>query len=338
MDERCVHPDDRAISPRGDARSHATARSPQYDVGVPHIASTVATYAGFAIGESGCAVPNQDRVYRMAGSLGATSICASSSELELIEAKEQAEEASRVKSQFLANMSHELRTPLNAVIGITEMTLEDAHSDGHDQYDEPLRRVLRAGRHLLALITELLDLSRIEAGRLELVLEDMSVASLINDAVATTAPIAEGNGNTITAVVDDAVGRIHADPMRLRQIVINLLSNASKFTSDGRIDVSVRLVQGDAGEALEIAVRDTGIGMAKEVLERVFEEFTQADSSMTRRYGGSGLGLTISRKLARLMGGDIDVVSTSGEGSTFTLRIPTGAHQGAIDRAAANAN
>ena len=264
------------------------------------------------------------RVYRMAGSLGNIDK-RKRAEFELIEAKEQAEQANRVKNQFLANMSHELRTPLNAVIGITEMTLEDAVEDGHQQYQEPLQRVHRAGKHLLTLITELLDLSRIEAGRLDLVVENVSVSALVTDAVEATRAIADANGNRLYIQIDDAVGRVSVDPTRLRQILINLLSNASKFTDHGEITVVARRARTHAGEELVLKVTDTGIGMSEDVLERVFDEFTQADSSMTRRYGGTGLGLSISRKLARLMGGDITVQSAPERGSTFTLRLPANA-------------
>jgi signal transduction histidine kinase len=189
---------------------------------------------------------------------------------------------------------------------------------------EPLERVFRAGKHLLLLITELLDLSKIEAGRMQLVLENVDVLSLVSDAVATTRPLAAANGNTVVQAVDDEVGRVAADPTRLRQILLNLLANASKFTHKGTISVSAHRHTTARDDEIVIDVSDTGIGIPEDMLEQVFGEFTQVDSSMSRPYGGTGLGLTISRKLARLMGGDIHVRSVLHQGSTFTLRIPSG--------------
>jgi signal transduction histidine kinase len=233
-------------------------------------------------------------------------------------ARDEAMRAAETKSQFLANMSHELRTPLNAIIGITEMLREDAADEGQDDLVEPLGRIHRAGNHLLHLINEILDLSKIEAGKLELQLEEVGLVALSQDVAATAQPLAAKNGNRL--IVDSAadIGSIRADVTRLRQIVLNLLSNACKFTERGEVKLGI----GRESDRITITVADTGIGMTAEELGRLFQEFSQADSSTTRRYGGTGLGLAISRRLARLMGGDITVESTPAEGSTFTVWLP----------------
>ncbi|MEM7021370.1 MAG: response regulator [Pseudomonadota bacterium] len=239
-------------------------------------------------------------------------------ETELRDAMEQAEEATRSKSQFLANMSHELRTPLNAVIGITEMLEEDAEDLGQDDFVEPLQRIRNAGNHLLHLINEILDLSKIEAGRLELHLEDIDLKPLIEELAMTAAPLADKNGNRLEVVCPDDIGAMHGDVTRVRQIMLNLLSNACKFTEQGK----VRLAVASEGDDLTFEIADSGIGMTPEQLNKLFQQFTQADSSTTRKYGGTGLGLAISRRLCRLMGGDVTVTSTPGEGSTFVARLP----------------
>jgi GAF domain-containing protein/DNA-binding response OmpR family regulator len=236
------------------------------------------------------------------------------------------EVASRHKSQFLANMSHELRTPLNAIIGVTEMLLEDAQAAAQPDQIEAHERILRAGRHLLALINDILDLSKIEAGKLELSLESVALAPLLDDVVTTIRPLAAKNGNLVEVACPTEVGVIRSDPTRLRQALLNLASNAGKFTERGRITIAVTRQPDDAGrDWVSMAVSDTGIGMTAEQQARLFEEFTQADASTTRRYGGTGLGLAISRRLCRLMGGDITVTSTPGHGSTFTIRLPVDA-------------
>ncbi|WP_164982676.1 response regulator [Leisingera sp. NJS204] len=241
---------------------------------------------------------------------------------ELKEREQEAEEANRAKSQFLANMSHELRTPLNAVIGITEMLMEDAEEFGQEDFIEPLERISRAGKHLLNLINEILDLSKIEAGKFEMYIESFDLLSLIQDATTTVRPMAEKNGNELTVDCPDDLGTIAADQTRMRQIILNLLSNASKFTENGRIALVARAVEDDRGSTVSISVTDTGIGLSAEQINRLFEDFSQADSSTTRRFGGTGLGLAISRRLARMMGGDIEVQSALGEGATFTFHLP----------------
>jgi signal transduction histidine kinase/CheY-like chemotaxis protein len=234
--------------------------------------------------------------------------------------------ASRHKSAFLANMSHELRTPLNAIIGVTEMLLEDAQAAAQPDQIEAHERILRAGRHLLTLINDILDLSKIEAGKVELSLESVALAPLIEDVVATIRPLAAKNANLVEVECPAEVGVIRADPTRLRQSLLNLASNASKFTERGRVRIAVtRRPDGGGRDWVSMAVSDTGIGMTAEQMGRLFEEFTQADASTTRKYGGTGLGLAISRRLCRMMGGDITVASVPGQGSTFTIRLPADA-------------
>jgi signal transduction histidine kinase len=239
---------------------------------------------------------------------------------EIQEKSQQLAEASQHKSQFLANMSHELRTPLNAIIGVSEMLREDAEALKQDT--EPLDRVLGAGRHLLALINDILDLSKIEAGRMELQLETFALAPLIADVVKTIEPLAEKNANQVAVKCDGAIGTLHADQMRLRQALLNLMSNANKFTERGTISIDARQGQEDGRGCVIIEVTDTGIGMTPEQMSRLFQEFSQADASTTRKYGGTGLGLAISKRFCQMMGGDITVESAPGRGSTFTIRLP----------------
>jgi len=228
----------------------------------------------------------------------------------------QIEAASQHKSQFLASMSHELRTPLNAIIGVTEMLREDAEALKQDV--EPLDRVLGAGRHLLALINDILDLSKIEAGRMELHLETFSLGPLIEDVAKTIEPMATKNGNRIAIDCPSNLGTIHADQIRFRQALLNLASNANKFTENGTVTIAANAQRTE----ITVAVTDTGIGMTEEQMGRLFQQFSQADSSTTRKYGGTGLGLAISRHFCRMMGGDITVESKPGKGSTFTIRLP----------------
>jgi two-component system, NtrC family, sensor kinase len=236
----------------------------------------------------------------------------------------QLADASERKSQFLASMSHELRTPLNAIIGLTEMMVSNAAQFGTEKAQEPLKRVNRAGNHLLSLINEVLDLSKIEAGKLELKPEPVNLARLIDEVVGTAGQLAEKNKNHLIVEAQENVGSLKADSMRLKQILLNLLSNACKFTKEGEVTLRVRKVA-DGREWIELAVADSGIGMTAEQQARLFQDFTQADSLTARRYGGTGLGLAISRKLARMMGGDVTLTSEPGKGSVFTVRLPGGA-------------
>jgi len=239
---------------------------------------------------------------------------------EIEDKSRQLAEASQHKSQFLANMSHELRTPLNAIIGVTEMLREDAEALNQDP--EPLDRVLGAGRHLLALINDILDLSKIEAGRMELQLESFALAPLIAGVAKTIEPLAAKNANEVTINCAPAIGTLYGDEMRLRQALLNLMSNANKFTERGTITVDARQVQEDGRDWIAIAVADTGIGMTPQQMGKLFQEFSQAEASTGRKYGGTGLGLAISQRFCRMMGGDITVESKPGMGSTFTICLP----------------
>ena len=249
---------------------------------------------------------------------------------EVEEKSRQLEMASQHKSQFLASMSHELRTPLNAIIGLTEMMVSNAARFGTEKAAEPLRRVQRAGTHLLGLINQVLDLSKIEAGKLELSSDLVALAPLITEVVDTARPLAEQNNNRLVVKSQENLGSLTVDPMRLRQILLNLLSNACKFTKQGEVTLLARKVI-NQGNWIEFAVSDTGIGMTPEQQAKIFEEFTQADSSTARQYGGTGLGLAITRKLARMMGGDVTLTSEAGKGSTFTVRLPASTEVSAGD-------
>jgi signal transduction histidine kinase len=242
---------------------------------------------------------------------------------EIQDKSRQLAEASERKSQFLASMSHELRTPLNAIIGLTEMMVTNAARFGTEKALEPLRRVNAAGTHLLSLINEILDLSKIEAGKLELNPESVDLARLIDEVIGTAGQLAEKNQNRLTVEAQENLGALTADSMRLKQILLNLLSNACKFTKEGEVTLRVRKVA-DGRDWVELAVADTGIGMTAEQQAKLFQDFTQADSLTARRYGGTGLGLALSRKLARMMGGDVTVTSEQGKGSVFTVRLPCG--------------
>jgi signal transduction histidine kinase len=242
---------------------------------------------------------------------------------EIQDKNRQLQLASEHKSQFLASMSHELRTPLNAIIGLTEMMVTNAARFGTEKALEPLRRVNAAGTHLLSLINEVLDLSKIEAGKLELNPEPVNLPRLIDEVIGTAGQLAEKNKNRLIVETQENVGALHADTMRLKQILLNLLSNACKFTKEGEVALRVRKVA-DGRDWVELAVADTGIGLTAEQQAKLFQEFTQADSLTARRYGGTGLGLALSRKLARMMGGDVTVTSEPGKGSVFTVRLPGG--------------
>jgi signal transduction histidine kinase len=239
---------------------------------------------------------------------------------EIQDKSRQLAEASQHKSQFLANMSHELRTPLNAIIGVSEMLREDAEAAGQDL--EPLDRVLAAGRHLLALINDILDLSKIEAGRMELHLETFPLVPVIQNVAKTIEPMATKNGNRLVIHCPAGLGTIHADQMPLRQALLNLMSNANKFTDRGTITIEARQGQENGRDWITLAVADTGIGMTAEQMGKLFQEFSQASSTTASKYGGTGLGLVISRRFCQMMGGDITVESEPGRGSTFTIRLP----------------
>jgi signal transduction histidine kinase len=239
---------------------------------------------------------------------------------EIEEKGRELAQASQHKSQFLANMSHELRTPLNAILGVSEMLREDAEATKQDV--EPFDRVLGAGRHLLALINDILDLSKIEAGRMELHLELFPLVPLIEDVAKTIEPMAAKNRNRILVDCRTDLGTMHADQTRLRQALLNLASNANKFTEDGTVTITAQCERLDGRDSITIAVTDTGIGMTPQQMGKLFQEFSQADVSTTRKYGGTGLGLAISKRFCQMMGGDIRVESEPGRGSTFTIRLP----------------
>jgi len=234
----------------------------------------------------------------------------------------QLEEADRHKSEFLANMSHELRTPLNAIIGYSEMLQEDAADLGAEQLTDDLKKINAAGKHLLELINAVLDLSKIEAGKMELYLESFSVPGLVQDIAAVIQPLAAKNANRLDVHCPDETGTMRADLTKVRQALFNLLSNACKFTDRGTISLSVAREATDGRDWMTFRVSDTGIGLTPEQLTRLFEAFSQADAATTRRYGGTGLGLALSRRLCRMMGGDVTVESKAGRGSTFTIRLP----------------
>jgi signal transduction histidine kinase len=243
---------------------------------------------------------------------------------EIQDKNRQLQQASENKSQFVSSMSHELRTPLNAIIGLTEMMVKNAARFGTEKAQEPLQRVNRAGTHLLGLINQVLDLSKIEAGKLELNPQTVQT-SLINEVIGTAGQLAEQNKNRLVVDAQENLGALTVDPMRLRQILLNLLSNACKFTKEGEVRLRARRVA-NGGRWVEFAVADTGIGMTPEQQAKLFEEFSQADATTAQRFGGTGLGLALSRKLARMMGGDVTVTSEHGKGSVFTVRLLGGAN------------
>jgi len=240
----------------------------------------------------------------------------------LQEANRQLEVASRHKTQFLANMSHELRTPLNAIIGYSEMLQEEAEDLDQESLIPDLQKVNAAGKHLLGLINDILDLSKIEAGRMDLFLETFEVVGLVRDVEAIVQPLVDKNGNALVVTCPDDLGTMQADLTKVRQALFNLLSNAAKFTDHGTISLTVERERGTDGDWVTFAVKDTGIGMTEEQLSRLFEAFSQAEASTRSKYGGTGLGLAISRDFCRMMGGDLTVTSVYGQGSTFTVRLP----------------
>jgi signal transduction histidine kinase len=240
----------------------------------------------------------------------------------LTAARDEAEAANRAKSAFLANTSHELRTPLNAIIGYAEMLEEDAERSGASEMVADLRRIRAAAHHLLALINDLLDLAKIEAGRMALHPEPIPAGEVLEEAIAAAAPLAARNRNRLEAECDAKAGCVYADRRRLRQCLLNLLSNAAKFTENGSITVRVTRERNGAGDWIAYRVQDTGIGIRLEEQQKIFESFHQVDSSHARKHEGTGLGLAITRQLCQLMGGDVGVESEPGKGSVFTIRLP----------------
>jgi signal transduction histidine kinase len=241
---------------------------------------------------------------------------------QLAIARDQALNASRTKSVFLANMSHELRTPLNAIIGYSEMLQEEAVDLGHDDYVPDLHKIRNAGNHLLELINEILDLSKIEAGKVDVCLDEVEVRIIVEDIVTTITPLVEQNQNEFSVSCPHEIGKMTTDVVKVRQILINLLGNASKFTENGEIELIVSRVVDNDKAWIEFVVRDSGIGIAEEQMGNLFIEFMQVDASATRKYGGTGLGLTISKRYCNMLGGDIVVASKVGEGSVFTVQLP----------------
>jgi signal transduction histidine kinase/CheY-like chemotaxis protein len=249
-------------------------------------------------------------------------------EAELATARDAADEANRTKSSFLANMSHELRTPLNAIIGYSEILQEDA-ADKNDQAPiEDLKKIEGAGRHLLGLINNILDLSKIEAGKMDVFIEPVDIQALVKEVLSIIKPLTDKNENVIEVICPADIGSFRSDQTKLKQCLLNLLSNASKFTSKGRLTLTVAR---EGGSQIRFGVSDTGVGMTQEQLGRLFQAFSQADASTTKRFGGTGLGLAITKHFCIMLGGNVTVESTPGRGSTFTIRLPD---QGAVPAAA----
>ncbi len=242
---------------------------------------------------------------------------------ELAVARDEALLASKTKSEFLANMSHELRTPLNAIIGYSELLEDELATTADPGIRTDLKRISGAGKHLLTLINDILDLSKIEAGKMNLELSKVEVCTLIDEVISTVQPLAKQNGNQLSVNCQAEVTTLHSDPLRLKQVLLNLLSNACKFTENGQIELDIQTINQDQRPWVEFSIHDTGIGLSTEQIGQLFQDFVQVDASPTRKYGGTGLGLAISRRICQMMGGDISIKSTPGEGSVFTIRLPT---------------
>lgn len=256
--------------------------------------------------------------------------------MELAEARDKAIEANKTKSRFLANMSHELRTPLNAIIGYSELLMEDAMDDNNESIYSDLNKVKNAGIHLLSLINNILDLSKIEAGKMDLYLDEFTIPGLIADVQSVVEPLAKRNNNTFRILCPQDIGSMWSDEIKIRQSLLNLLSNACKFTKNGEISLEVETVDSNGQQGVSFRVSDQGIGMTPTQVSTLFTEFTQADTSTTREYGGTGLGLAISKHFCEMMGGDISVESTEGKGSVFTIHLPRTAPTETVTAAEAN--
>jgi signal transduction histidine kinase len=237
-------------------------------------------------------------------------------------ARAEAIESNKAKSQFLANMSHELRTPLNAIIGYSEMLMEDAEEEAHEQYLGDLGKIHSSGLFLLELISSVLDLTKIEAGKLEVDLTRFNVSELVEEVVATARPLVQKNSNEFVVQAQGQMGDMHSDITKVRQILLNLLSNSAKFTEEGSVSLVSSRETRKGTEWLDFKVIDNGIGMTEEQVQRSFDAFTQADESTSRKYGGTGLGLTITKEFCEMLGGDISVESAAGKGSVFTVTLP----------------